>query len=55
MIKKINLSLISLLIMGLTMNAFAENNPLIQNIQGRNSITLNGKWNYIIDPYETGY
>ena len=32
-----------------------ENNSLIQNIQGRNTITLDGKWNYIIDPYETGY
>jgi beta-glucuronidase len=32
-----------------------ENNSLIQNIQGRNTTTLDGKWNYIIDPYETGY
>ena len=35
--------------------SIAENNSLIQNIQGRNILTLNGKWNYIIDPYETGY
>ena len=27
----------------------------IQNIQGRNIQSLNGKWNYIIDPYENGY
>lgn len=27
----------------------------IINISGRNTITLDGKWNYIIDPYETGY
>jgi len=53
--KKINLSLISMLLMGLTITAFADNNSLIQNVQGRNSTTLNGKWNYIIDPYETGY
>ena len=32
-----------------------DNNSLIQNIQGRNIMTLDGKWNYIIDPYETGY
>lgn len=28
---------------------------LITNIPGRKTLTLNGKWNYIIDPYETGY
>ncbi len=28
---------------------------LIQNVYGRNNISLNGRWNYIIDPYETGY
>ena len=33
----------------------AQNSFLIQNIQGRNTLSLNGKWNYIIDPYETGY
>ncbi|RBQ11323.1 glycoside hydrolase family 2 protein [Pedobacter miscanthi] len=27
----------------------------IQNIQGRKIQSLNGKWNYIIDPYENGY
>lgn len=26
-----------------------------QNVDGRKSRSLNGKWNYIIDPYETGY
>ena len=29
--------------------------PLIQNIYGRSHLSLNGRWNYIIDPYETGY
>lgn len=28
---------------------------LLQNIQGRNKQSLNGRWNYIIDPYEMGY
>ncbi len=28
---------------------------LIQNIYGRNHTSLNGRWNYIIDPYETGF
>ncbi len=29
--------------------------PLIQNISNRAALSLNGKWNYIIDPYEMGY
>ena len=28
---------------------------LIGNIQGRNAISLDGKWQYIVDPYETGF
>ncbi|MCX7874551.1 MAG: beta-glucuronidase [Melioribacteraceae bacterium] len=28
---------------------------LIQNIEARKTISLNGKWNVIVDPYETGY
>jgi beta-glucuronidase len=28
---------------------------LISNIDARNSLSLNGKWNYIVDPYETGF
>jgi beta-glucuronidase len=27
----------------------------IQNIYGRSHLSLNGRWNYIIDPYEMGY
>ncbi|OAQ40281.1 beta-glucuronidase [Pedobacter psychrophilus] len=29
--------------------------PIIQNIASRNNLSLNGKWNYIIDPYENGF
>lgn len=29
--------------------------PLIQNVKGRKVQSLNGRWNYIIDPYEMGY
>lgn len=32
-----------------------EGQTAIQNISGRLTTSLNGKWNYIIDPYETGY
>jgi beta-glucuronidase len=29
--------------------------PPIQNIYGRTHLSLNGRWSYIIDPYENGY
>lgn len=29
--------------------------PTIQNVLGRNTFSLNGKWNYIVDVYENGY
>ena len=28
---------------------------LLINAANRNSVSLNGDWNYIVDPYETGY
>ena len=34
--------------------AVAQQN-IIQNIYSRQHISLNGRWNYIIDPYEMGY
>ena len=37
------------------LQANSESTFLIQNVPGRNPQSLNGKWNYIIDPYETGY
>lgn len=33
--------------------SFSQN--LITNTFNRNTISLNGSWNYIVDPYETGY
>lgn len=33
---------------------FTETN-IITNIQNRKVLSLNGRWNYIIDPYEKGY
>src|SRR4051812_14029083 len=27
----------------------------VQNIYGRSHLSLNGRWSYIIDPYENGY
>lgn len=36
-------------------SSIAQQAPLIQNIQARNVLSLNGRWNYIVDPYENGY
>ena len=38
-----------------TVAAAQQSIPLITNIPGRNTISLNGSWQVIIDPYETGY
>lgn len=29
--------------------------PLIQNVMGRETLSLDGQWGVVIDPYETGY
>src|SRR5579875_1539825 len=34
---------------------YAQSDNLITNIPSRQSVSLNGKWSYIIDPYETGF
>ncbi len=34
---------------------YSDIHPLITNVHNRDTQTLNGKWNYIIDPYETGF
>jgi beta-glucuronidase len=34
---------------------FGFSQELITNVPNRNTTSLNGEWNYIIDPYETGY
>jgi len=50
--KTITLYLFFLIITG--HHIFAQSN-LITNIPNRQTINLNGKWQYIIDPYETGF
>jgi len=34
---------------------YAQTSPIIINTENRNPISLNGKWQTIIDPYEQGY
>ncbi|MCP9752457.1 glycoside hydrolase family 2 TIM barrel-domain containing protein [Ferruginibacter sp. HRS2-29] len=43
------------LVFFITITTNAQTPSALQNIYGRNSISLNGRWNYIIDPYETGF
>lgn len=36
-------------------SVFSQKNELVSNIYSRQNISLNGKWNYVIDPLENGY
>ncbi|HEY4784570.1 MAG TPA: sugar-binding domain-containing protein, partial [Bacteroidales bacterium] len=44
-----------LLVVSLAATLQVSAQGIITNVLGRNTFSLNGKWNYIIDPYETGY
>ncbi|MDR0972633.1 MAG: beta-glucuronidase [Prevotellaceae bacterium] len=35
--------------------AYAQNDVVMQNVFARNVTSLNGSWNYIIDPFDMGY
>ncbi|MEO8362624.1 MAG: sugar-binding domain-containing protein, partial [Vicinamibacteria bacterium] len=35
--------------------ADSSSSSLLQNAYGRSQLSLNGRWNYIVDPYENGY
>jgi beta-glucuronidase len=49
-------ALVALLLMFVTTGqAQQPSTPLITNVEGRHTINLNGPWQTIIDPYETGY
>lgn len=45
---------ILIFLLGVFLTGYSQE-TLIQNIFGRENITLNGSWHYIIDPYEMGY
>jgi len=40
---------------GLLISLAVHSQDIIVNASGRDVFSLNGKWNYIIDPYENGY
>ncbi len=50
---KVGVLLTTLLLLLVTGRA-QEQTPLIANVPGRNTLALNGRWQTIIDPYETG-
>jgi beta-glucuronidase len=43
-----------ILVFLLSMRSFSQQ-ALIANVSSRKTISLNGKWQYIVDPYETGF
>jgi beta-glucuronidase len=49
--------LTTILVMGCMLHVMAEDTakPLIQNVGAYESMSLNGKWNYIVDVQEEGY
>ncbi|MCD7971377.1 MAG: beta galactosidase jelly roll domain-containing protein [Candidatus Azobacteroides sp.] len=51
---KKKLSLISMLLL-IILQIPAKEIPLVSSIYQRSYISLNGKWNYVIDPLENGY
>jgi beta-glucuronidase len=49
-------SIIKILVLfTMSVNIVMAQEPQITNIPNRNTFSLNGKWNYIVDPYENGY
>ncbi|MRX69488.1 beta-glucuronidase [Flavobacterium resistens] len=46
--------LLTAVLLTTTLFTFAQQN-LISNVPNRNTTSLNGVWNYIIDPYQTGF
>ncbi len=52
--KRMNKPILPLLLAMLVPVATAAQGSL-QNSMNRKSVSLNGKWHYIVDPYETGY
>ncbi len=53
--KNIFLKIIFSLAIMLTVFTVFSQTGLITNIPSRNTFSLNGKWQYIVDPYETGF
>lgn len=53
--KRFNYSLLLIPLLVMSENQLFGQESQITNIQNRESMTLNGVWKYIVDPYQTGY
>ncbi|MGB5386264.1 MAG: hypothetical protein WBN20_05710 [Eudoraea sp.] len=42
-----------IMVMSFNFNSFSQKQ--IQNVNGRKTLSLNGNWQFIIDPYKMGY
>jgi beta-glucuronidase len=51
---RIAVGVLVLLVLHINVGA-QQSSPLITNTSGRSTVSLNGSWQIIIDPYETGY
>ena len=47
--------LFTTLLLTLSFIGFAQNQGLLSNVPNRKTTSLNGVWNYIVDPYQTGF
>jgi len=46
---------ITLLLLGVLFFWQGFSNPVLQNVYARRTVTLNGTWNYVVDPLDNGY
>ncbi|HYW96344.1 MAG TPA: hypothetical protein VE870_12200, partial [Bacteroidales bacterium] len=53
--KSFTMLLTALMITGFFTQRASSQEALLINPLNRQGLDLNGKWNYIVDPYETGY
>ena len=53
--KRTTLFLLLLLLAVVSLRAEVREVPLLQNVFARQATSLNGKWNYIVDPFDNGY
>lgn len=53
--KKVIFTALLIMIMNSTSSLLFAQEPQITNIGNRTSLTLNGVWKYVVDPYQTGY
>ena len=53
--RKMKIILSTMLLLGAVITAGAKEVPQVMNVMGRQTMSLNGAWNYIVDVQEEGY